>query len=194
MDRIMHLISKFSFLILSFIILSTLTGCNDDDDHGGGEEIVTVGYLWISSTDVGADIGASGADRECQSDSSSQSFVTSVNNHRAIIAYPSAVPADLSVNDPPMKRPDGTDIVPRFGDFFVPGFTASASVDGSSSTYWIGLDSTGNLSTSAHCSSWTSTSSSANGSVGRGNQTNAGRFYVQDDGCDNSHRILCISW
>ena len=63
-----------------------------------------------------------------------------------------------------------------------------------SGTAWTGTDSEGEISTSQHCTDWTSNSGAVNGSVG--DNTRDSGFWLEDppaQACNQTFRLYCIS-
>ena len=156
-----------------------MLSCSGDSSNGSnnGDNPVPdpVIYMWVSDTTSNGNLGGvDGADTICRTDGQDVDFKTPVNNHRAVIADADQDPRTFFTDNTPVKRPDGTDIVPRYGDFFDPSKTASSPVGDGTNHYWTGISSTGALSDA--CGLWDEETDGDSGEIGLESATNSQRF------------------
>ena len=184
---ISHQSGRFLSLIIPLLFLIIISGCgSDDENNASGPSVV---YMWRAASQTDGDLGGvSGANNTCETDSLNITFATSVSNHRAVVATASNDPEAYFSNNPAVKRPDGTDIISTYSDFFDNMATASNSTIGIG-WYWTGLN-----ATITNCSDWTSNASGDNGTLGDGSATNATRTLRATDSCDSNHLLLCVSY
>lgn len=178
--------STLNLLILSAFLLNILFACGDRDYLSG---LLPV-YMWESTTVVGdGDFGGvDAADAICKTDAPAS---MAKKTHKAVIATSTYDPRTIVNGSRPVQRTDGTLLISRYSDFFDPSKKAKNSLE-SNNIYWIGLDSSGDVSTT-NCSNWTTTLGT--GDVGIGNDTKTHRFRYNSLSCTfSSGRILCLSY
>ena len=181
-----------------------LSGGDDDGGSGGGggssdPPSPSVVYMWVTSATEQTDFGGvNAADTLCETEGSGMNFNTSVSEHKAVIAtstYDPSLATTFFSNNPPIQRPDGTNISSTYTGWF-DSSTGTPVDSGNSAQYFTGLNSSGNPS-SENCNDWTfvAASTSVRGTRGRANNNAGGRFgnSIQCITFFNE-RILCISY
>ena len=160
-----------------------------------------VAYIWTPVFNTDGDIGGvAGADAECVARSGVNTFNTVVTTHQALIASNTFDPRNIFLNDPPLRRPNGTLVANTYSDFFDPTYTlpnTGIPFNGTTIEAWTGLDinSSNVVVIGNTCSNWTSNNNANNGHTGYITQTGTNRIDFGARSCSStSIRIICLSY
>ena len=191
-------ITSRGFCFIFFIFILTFISCGDEsNDNGNGDGLVRapVIYMWVSEATKKGDIGLSGADNICQREGAGMTFPTRVISHKALLSGPRRDARDLFDSEMPVKRPDGTEIIDSYANFFVESESLINTIGTGSDEYWTGVFDHGRPSTlTDSCHDWTSASSSYSAFTGGENHKDYSRLkYSTRGGCSFDFHILCVS-
>jgi hypothetical protein len=196
-----------SFLkIYSILILNLwlLTGCGSALEEGeNGPDSVPDGSLRIfvtSQSYTGNLGGIIGANSLCATAATNAGLV---KTYKALLSAPgnfakNRLTTDASIytvsSTGPRRVADSlnalfnTNIIDLKAEIRYDEFTAFTT-----NTAWTGTDAYGEVGTTGNCSSWTSSSGADLGTVGDSTATSASWTEFQQDNCNQSHSLYCIS-
>ena len=199
------MIRRFSFLMMFFVLTLGVSSCgsDDEDDRSSGNSPLpspSVVYLWLPSKSFSGNLGGiAGANATCQTAAAAAdgpTFETEVSTHRALLSSSTQDARNLFANNPPVKRPNGTDIIDNYADYFNPGETLEAVIENSTIVVWTGTSSDGTPS-DENCNDWTSDDVAVRGADGSVRAANGSRLNYGGVECDSdssSLGIVCMSY
>lgn len=192
-------------LLISLLSITFFLSCGEPLGEGEGTDGIALNQhrIFVTSTSTNGNMGGlSGADTICATRAtsvglvrtykaflgdSSNSIKSRFNLSGAVLNVNSSdekiTIVDLGVN---LFDADSTNLENNI-EFDENGDSVTQSV-------WTGSDSEGEISTSQHCSDWSSNSAGSNGSIGDNTRTTG--FWLEDpptQACNQNFRIYCLS-